>query len=491
MGLMRFLVCPPQRITEAMVQQAYLSGIDRVSWPVRTAVEKGQLLLQRAVSDSANLHVPWLIEGRGWLTLTTGSLMEQAQPYQLPLELARGTIAQLRNQLSEWQTMGLAMPPAVTAKTSGAVGAFARAVVLQDDPPAAAKLAEEAIRIALDAGDLMAAAYVEYAMAARRRSGGKPTALLGANLGGSLPEGEIARQLLLAFNAAAVPISWREVEAVEDTFSWETHDRQIEWCRANGLKVCGGPLLMLDGPSLPDWLCLWEGDFERILAFGSEFLQRAVNRYRGKVDVWQCAGRVNTAEILSLSEEEKLQLAARAIELVRALDPAAAAVVSFDQPWAEYLSRREMDFPPLQLADALVRAGLDLTGLMLEINLGYHPGGTLPRSPLELNRQLEYWRLLGLPLWVSLTVPSTCDHDTLALRQAKPSPGNWTAKAQQAWVARCVPLILAKPYVQGVVWNQLCDSQPHDFPHGGLFTAEGQAKPALKTLAAIRQAYLK
>ena len=34
MGLMRFRVFPTERITEQMVQQAYLSGIDRVSWPV-------------------------------------------------------------------------------------------------------------------------------------------------------------------------------------------------------------------------------------------------------------------------------------------------------------------------------------------------------------------------------------------------------------------------------------------------------------------------
>ena len=41
MGLMRFRVFPTERITEEMVQQAYLSGIDRVSWPVRTSVEGG------------------------------------------------------------------------------------------------------------------------------------------------------------------------------------------------------------------------------------------------------------------------------------------------------------------------------------------------------------------------------------------------------------------------------------------------------------------
>jgi hypothetical protein len=52
-------------------------------------------------------------------------------------------------------------------------------------------------------------------------------------------------------------------------------------------------------------------------------------------------------------------------------------------------------------------------------------------------------------------------------------------------------LALAKPGVQGVVWNQICDSQPHRFPHGGLFDAAGRVKPALAALAALRQTYLK
>ena len=77
MGLMRFRVFPTERITEEMVQQAYLSGIDRMSWPVWGAIEGGDLLLQRSVSDSANLHVPWPVEGYGPLTLTSGSLIER------------------------------------------------------------------------------------------------------------------------------------------------------------------------------------------------------------------------------------------------------------------------------------------------------------------------------------------------------------------------------------------------------------------------------
>jgi hypothetical protein len=491
MGLMRFLVTPPERLTDEVAQQAYVSGVDRATWETRATADGGELALHRAVSDSGNLHLPWPVEGRGWLTLSTGSLLEQPQPYLLPLELARGTVNQLRNQLADWQMIGLVPPEGIAAKVEEAVRCLAQAVVRQDDPPAAAQLSEEAIRIALDASDAVVAAYVEQALAARRRGGAKINTMLAGDLGAVPLDDATAGQFLAAFNAANVPVCWRETEAVEGRFAWTVPDAQIEWCRANGLKVCAGPLLQLDHRGLPDWLCLWEGDFDSVLSFVTEFVRAAVSRYRGKIDVWQCAARINTAETLKLTEEEKLRLTARALELVHSLDPKAATVVSFDQPWAEYMARRDIDFPPLHLADALIRAGLDLRGLILEVNCGYYPGGTLPRTLLEVSRQLDYWSALGLPLAISLCAPSGGEADPLAARPARVSPGPWTAKNQQAWIARYLPLVLAKSYVQGVLWSQLRDDQPHDFPHGGLFDRQGRPKLALRTLASIRQTLLK
>ncbi len=295
----------------------------------------------------------------------------------------------------------------------------------------------------------------------------------------------------MTFNAAVAPICWRDVETTEGSFSWTTSDKQIEWCRAHGLKVLAGPLLLLDPRAVPDWLYLFEDDFDSVLDFGSALVRAAVGRYRGKVDYWICAGRLNAPEMFTFSEQQRLRLVARSVELVRSLDPDTPALVSFDQPWGEYMRGRHSDFPPLHFADALIQAGLDLAGLMMEINMGYSPGGTLPRHVLEFSRQLDAWARLGLPLWLSICAPGGEGDDPLAGRKASLPPGGWTAAAQQAFAARFVPLALAKPAVQGVVWNQLRDDQPHEFPHGGLFDARGQIKPALRTLAAIRQRYLK
>jgi hypothetical protein len=490
MGLMRFQVQPPERLTDELVQQAYLSGIDRAAWPVRSSYENGLLLMHRAVSDSANLHLSWPLEGAGQLVFTSGTLMEKETPYLLPLELARGAVSQLLDQLYEWKSYGLVVPENMTALFEECVRQMAAAAVSQDEPAASTELAEQVLRTAAEAANKLAEVYVEQALAVRK-CGGKIPCFLGADMGISMLDNYTAKHFLIAFGAANVPVYWRAVEAVEGNSDWSACDKQIEWCRSNGLHVSMGPLLLLDARALPDWLALWEGDFENLFNFFSDYVRSVVERYRGRVDLWQCAGRVNTSEIFSLSEEEKLQLAARAVEIVRNSDPHTPVVVSIDQPWAEYMSRRETDFTPLHFADVLIRSDLGVSGVMLELNMGYYPGGTLPRNPLEFSRLLDVWSAWGLPLWLSICTPSVCDADPMAYRQTSVPPGTWTPAVQQAWVARYVPLMLAKPNVQGVIWNQLLDSQPHDFPYGGVFDLRGKPKPALHALASLRRAILK
>ena len=490
MGLMRFRVYPAQRITDELVQQASLSGIDRVSWPVRASVEGDELLLQRLASDSANLQIPWPVEGYGTVVLTSGTLMESEQPYLLPLELARGTIVQVRNQLSDWQVMGLTVPGPVTAALAEAGRRFSWAVVSQDDLAASAEHSEAAICAALTAGDALSAAYADQALTVRRRVGGKLASSLGADLGTTLLDTATARRFLMTFQAAQAPLCWRDIEAKQGQYAWTISDKQIQWCRNHKLKVLAGPLLSLDRHALPDWLYLFGDDFDSLMDFVSVLVRTAVERYRGSVDGWICAGRINGAEAFGLSDQKRLRLVARTIELVRALDRHTPALVSFDRPWAEYMRQRESDFPPLHFADALVRADIGLSGLMLDINVGWLPDGTLLRHAVDFSRQLDTWTMLGLPLWVSLSSPGGNGEDPLARHRESAAAENWTPAAQQAWAARFVPLALAKPAVHGVLWNQLRDAHPHDFPHGGLVDAAGKPKPSLGTLAAIRQTYL-
>jgi hypothetical protein len=490
MGVMRFTF-PADRITEEMAQQAYLSGYDRIPWRAAIRYSPGELVLERDTSESGALRLPWPVDDHGTIALTTGTLMERSEPYHLPLELARGEISQVRNQLADWRMIGLIAPPAVSEKIAEAIGHFVRAVVGEHGSADSTAAADLALKLALVADNMLADCYAEQALAVRRRSTPRLPSLLGANVGLAPLDENAARQFIQAFNSACLPINWREIETSEDTRFWEATDKQIDWCRQQRLTVCAGPMILFDEHAIPDWIAISAGDFDSLLTFSTEFIQAVVARYRREVNLWICAARANTAEILSLSEEEKLKIVAQGVELIQAVDPECPVIVSFDQPWGEYLSSKNLDFPPLHFADALVRADLGLSGVMLEINLGYCPGGTLPRDPLEFSRLLDHWAVLQVPIYLALTFPSSAGPDPLAQRQTKLLPGAWTPQTQEAWIQRLLPLLLAKPSVYGVFWNQLRDSEPHDFPHGGLFDLRRHPKPALRQLAGFRQTYLR
>ena len=171
------------------------------------------------------------------------------------------------------------------------MGHLSRAVTSQHEPVVAAEHAERAISRALDLSDRLMARYVKKVVATRHRAGTKLQAVLGGNLGPSC----CADRLRGSF----FRLSMRQPGAVEmarrrssrGTYHWEIADRQIEWCHENGLPVIGGPLLQLDDRGLPDWLAIWQGDFDNILAFVSDYVETAVQRYVGKVSLWQCALR--------------------------------------------------------------------------------------------------------------------------------------------------------------------------------------------------------
>lgn len=331
-GLLRLVVPSGGQFTPQLADYAYMSGPDQIPWPCRTRVQNGELLVERNVSDSGKFHIPWPIEGHGRFMLSTATLMQRDRPYQLAVELARGKCNQVRNQIADWQSIGLSVPGKVEGAMHKALEALSHAVTAQADAARAATLAQKSIVLALDAADLLVSSYTDQALAARHRSGHKINTLLAANLGQHLLEQPMLAYYLKAFNAAQVPLAWRAIEAAEGVYQWDVTDRQIAACQENGLTVCAGPLLRLDAAGMPDWLYLWEGDFDSILSFITEFMEKVVIRYQGKIDVWQCAARVNVGEGLSLTEEQRLRMAARAIEVTQDIDRGTPLVVRFDQP---------------------------------------------------------------------------------------------------------------------------------------------------------------
>jgi hypothetical protein len=493
MGLMRFVVHDRDRIPPGGLDQIHMCGQEDLPWFARVYFSGEHLVVERNETESGRVFVPWRIGQHNPLLVGTGTLMERDEPYLLEVELARGMCNTLRNQISQWEMMGLVIPKGLSNSVQEGTVEFARAATTQDDVATAADWAKRSLNTTFTAMDRLSSEYSEQALKLRRAQQRPIVSWFGVRLGDDRPNTKASRQLVNTFNMVSLPLSWRSIEAVEGRRVWDDVDAQVEWAHSAGMRISAGPILELDDRGVPDWTYLWEGDFDNLVSFMLDHVRAVVERYRGKVHLWQVASRMTHGHALGLDEEARLQVAARAITAVRQLDPTTPLVVNFDQPWAEYLATQQLDLAPLHFADALVRADLGLSGIGLEMNVGYHPGGSLPRGPLAISRLIDTWSLLELPLLVAVTSPSASHEDPNTNGKVKVisgGDGQVTPESQKEWIERYVPLLLAKNAVQIFLWNQLSDAAPHHYPHGGLFDASNKAKPALEALKKIRQKYL-
>ena len=489
MGQMRFRVHNRNRIAPDALQRIYVSGSEEIPWTTRASWEGDELVVQRSVNDSGNVSVPWQVAGREQWILTTATLMERKRPYQLEVELARGLIQRIRYRLALWQMLGLVISTELQDRLQAATREFSLAATTQSEPAEAAVAADRAITQAFSVGEALVIDYAQQAIALRQQQAPLST-LLGVSLGPTLPDVAMRRQLVDTCNIIQLPLSWRVIEAREGHRDWKQSDQQLAWCQKSGLKIAAGPLLQLDDFGVPDWMVLWEGDFDNLARVMLDHVRAVVSKYSGRVHLWHVASRVNTSTLLSLEEEQRLYLVAQALEVVRQLDPRTPTVVSFDQPWAEYLAKQGEDLAPLHYADALVRADLGVSGFGLNINAGYQPGGSGHRPTFEFGRLLDQWSIWGLPLMINLSTASSAAPDPLAKRGIEVDFANASPDSQRDWAATVLPLLLARSTVQVILWNQLTDGVAHEFPHAGLFDARQQPKPIVALMRNLQKSCL-
>ncbi len=493
MGQMRFNVHLRDRIASDGLKRIYVAGSEEIPWSTRASWEGDVLVVERSMNDSGCVYVPWRVEGQGLTILGTSTLTERLRPYQLEVELARGFLHRIRNRLFIWEWLGLETPAELNEQLREATREFSRSATSQKQPAEAAAVADRAISLAFATAEKMASCYAQQTIATRQEQA-PIAALMGVSLGPQTPDVSMRRKLVEACNIIQLPVAWRAIEFKEGKRDWKPTDEQLAWCQKAGLKVAAGPLLRLDDSGAPDWMVLWEGDFENSARLMIDHVRAVVSRYAGRVHLWHVASRVNNGKLLSLEEEQRLQLVAEALDVVRQIDPRTPTVVSFDQPWAEYLSDNDELLAPTHYADALVRADLGVSGFGLEINAGYQPAGSGHRPTFELGRLLDFWSVWGLPLMITLCTASGTDEDPHAQRGigielAKEIPDD-ALDPQHHWAQSVLPLLLARSTVQIVLWNQLCDGQAHEFPNGGLFDQNAQPKPAFEFMRDLRKSCL-
>ena len=228
MGVLKFQVNSPDPASRLPdLRKAYLTGLDRTPGRLSVEFRQGVMNCHRDTGESGRLFVPWPVERHGTPIVGTATLAERRAPYNLPVELARGKLNEVRNQLAEWRLMGLRIPAELETSLRQSQTAFVQAATKGNDLPASYAAAQASLSAAFTAGDLLAEAYTAQVIHTRLASGSKLSTQLAMSVEGDPKQNPPPPDWSSAFNAARVSVPWKALAPAEGQYRWDEFDAQL------------------------------------------------------------------------------------------------------------------------------------------------------------------------------------------------------------------------------------------------------------------------
>lgn len=542
-------------------RHAYLIGPEETPVQGEIALRIGVVDAAKAVHTTVGLAVQMLVgkggaEGNlGLLTVQTCLLPDHVRPYLLTIELARRQIMFVLNKMEDWGLFDLPPEHPLIKHFDSARDAFTQSLIAQrapdgDGEPNASRggfsvkadgLAEKALAVGIAAGEQLTLLNAERQFRLRTSGKGYKDAL--AHLSRLTPEVPTGgapvtvpgtghcvlsespqvgcavnpnsftdvqqRAVLATCDFITLPMRWIDLEPTEGKYNFATTDRWIEWAiRTAKLPVVGGPLLDFRPQSSPDFLFIWENDYETLRDLVYEHVTAVVTRYRRTISRWTVASGLHVNMNFKISFEQIVDLTKMCIQLVRKLHPTSKIQLEVAQPWGEYHAVNRRSIPPHVYAEAIVQTGAanpssQIDALCVRCQMGHAEPGLATRDLMSLSAMLDRYAALEKPIVVSaLGCPSAPitpkPFRTRSGAEAGDAhePGywreNWSEAQQGAWLLAAGAIIASKPYVQSICWQDLADTAigavAPEMPCGGLLNSSGQPKVALNKFALLRKA---
>lgn len=543
-------------------RHAYLVGPDETPVQGEIVFREGVVDATKFVQATVGLCVQMAVrlpssnggEGQGAdlgvLCVQTCLLPDRTQPYLLTIELARRQIMMVLNKMEDWGLFDLSAQTPSFEQFERARQMFTRALVAQKgdghEPTRegfcakADALAGDALALSLSAGEGLTLINAERQLKQRlsgegyeaavahlarltpeRPPAGAPIVVPGAGhcvlseapaIGCAVSPVQFTeaqqKAVLATCDFVTMPMRWIDMEPTEGRYNFGATDRWIEWAiRTAKLPVVGGPLVDFRPQCAPDWLFIWENDYETLRDLVYEHVQAVVTRYRRTVSRWTVASGLHVNTNFKISFEQIIDLTKMCVQIVRRLHPAAKVVLEVAQPWGEYHALNRRSIPPFVYAEAVVQVGaaslashVDAIGLRMQ--MGNAEPGNATRDLMAFSAALDRYANLEKPIAITaLGAPSSMitPKPYRPRAGAEPTdpyePGFWRqpwSEAQQAeWLAQVMTIAASKPYVQSICWQELSDGPGGlgpEMPSGGLMHAGGAAKPSLVRLAQFRKA---
>jgi hypothetical protein len=492
--MLRFLVFkngkPAERIE---LDGTYLVGTDGV--PLRSEIEfrPGEIVCRKRALGPAGLAILWPVKGLGRILLETARLPEREKPYNLHVELLRGRLLRISHKREDWGLYEYEGLKPISDKLDKARDLFIEALK-EDDPLAAAELSDQALDLATIGSEELSLFHANVFLQRRKQTGHFPKRLFGCVVDLNNGSEGYRQRLIEGFDAVTLPFLWRQIEPKEQELNWAPLDAWVDWLTKKRIQIKGSALVSFSERNLPDWLYIWENDFETVRDMVYDHARRILERYGSYVQVWDVISGIHADNTFNFNFEQLMELTRMSAALTKQLAPRATAVVDLIAPWGEYYAKNQRSIPPMLYADMAVQSGVNFDAFGLQFYFGVGVDGMYVRDMFQISSMIDRFANLGRALHITgLQVPSSVAADrwdawggAVSVEDGGVWRKSWSEEIQSLWLRAFIALALSKPFCESITWRDLSDQQGHFLPNGGLLKADLSPKQAYRELLSIR-----
>jgi hypothetical protein len=485
MAVLKFRLDAPVRDGWSLDPEfVHVLDFERVPYPMHAHIEDGLLICRTATTESLRVQAPWALPGRDPCILGTSTLPSRQETYLLVLELARGRLTDLRHFFQEGSAQEERPLPKPLLE---AHAIFVEAVLHRDDTQRCASLATKSLQKCLELAELQLSRHfhsneVNASLADK----------LSLNMTGLTPGDPLTEWLIHNSDICRIGPNWRTVNPQEDLVNWADWETPVKIAHESGMTIHCGPLIDFSADSLPGWLKRYD-DITQLCRAVSRYVSYVVRSLKSRVHVWHVVRRPAMAKVNGLTEEHQIKITMSAIQAVTQNAPEAEMVVDLTAPWAEWLSRSGFELGPLHLADTLARADLGLTGIGLEMAMGYPTPGSHLRELFDISKLIQLYHQINLPLHLTLAAPGSPEisrHPDMPHRVGA-DPRQWPSGCDQTTQAalgmKVMSLAAMMPGVRTIHWANLWDAPEQEYAFSGVFTQEKKPKSLAREIENIRR----
>lgn len=482
-----------------VTRNAHALGPDLHPLRATITVEDEVLTLERRDMVSTALSLLYPVGDLGELTLQTCLLPDRDEPYRLSIELARHRLMTLYSLLEEWSMFELPGDHPVQRRSRESREAFVEALCLQtEDPASADEHAHRSLVASLDASEELTLAHAELLLDRRIQTGKLPAHALGVGVPLSHASEHSMKLLGGVGSLVALQCPWNALAPEEDGNHWEDMDRWVAWASERNLPLAAGPLISFETHHVPDWVYIWEHDFETLRDLIYDHVERVVTRYKDKITVWNVVSGLHVNQNFPFSFDQVMDITRTATRLVKRIQPASRALIGIRQPFGEYFASNVRSIPPALYADLVVQAGNVFDGFSLQVLMGQALPGQFCRDLMQIATLIDRFGGFGKPLQVVIGVPSApvtseMIHDSSSDLPADAECGiwrrPWNTTVQGHWLEAVTEIAASRPFVETVLWKEAVDHPEMTLPMAGLLTESLELKPAAARILELRKRF--